>query len=285
MIILLLIIFVLLLLNPGIVAECVLVTCKTWLYKLVPILYPNFIIIDFLAQDQKMEMLSIYLFKPLHKLLGIRFFKSSMIVLLSFICGAPASTKFIKNALEFKDIDYKEANALLYSCSCFSLPYSIYILNCFQLNIPLFYILFLLSSFAILRFFSSGSCQNQIQFKKEKINYGNILINSITKNIDILISILGIMIFFNIILSLFKIDLRIYSFFEVLNGHSLLLTLNINQKLKEFLLVSSLSFLGISVHMQMFYVYPNLKYGLFFAIKLIQGLLIGLCFIFFSSFF
>lgn len=279
MIIFLLIIFVLLLLYPEIAAECVISTCKTWLYKLVPILYPNFILIDFLAENKTLEMLGFYLFKPFHKIFKIRYFKSSVILLLSYICGAPASTKFIKEALDHEDIDEKEADTLVYACSCFSLPYTIFVLNAFQASIPLFFMLYLPTSFILLRRLNSGPCQKKIQLNKDKKKIKSILFSSITKNTDILISILGIMIFFNIVLSLCRMDIRLYSFFEVLNGHSLLSGLEMDTRLKEFILISTLTFLGISVHLQVLYVYPSLKYIRFFLIRLFQSLLVGLGFL------
>lgn len=120
-----------------------------------------------------------------------------------------------------------------------------------------------------------------MEYKKREKNksFTSVFFSSVSKNMDILLSILGIMVFFNILLSLIQVDFRLYPFFEVLNGHSLLSQYDIDQKLKNFLLISSLNFLGISVHLQILYVYPKLNYARFLSVKLVQSALIGLCFI------
>ncbi len=285
MILLLILVFILLLLNPNIVSICVISTCKIWLYKLVPILYPSFILVDFLVKDNYLEMMSVFFFPFFKKILHIRYPKSSLIILLSLISGAPASTKLIKNALDKEDIDSKEANLLLYSCSCFSLPYTIYILNLFHLNSILYYTIILLFIFITFIFNKKESNSSEPKFLKKQNKYVTTFFSSVSNNINILTSILGIMIFFNILLVLSHMDERIYSFFEVLNGHQLLLQLDINKKLKDVLLVSSLSFLGLSVHLQILYIYPCLKYIKFFSYKLLQSLCCGFIFFIFVFFF
>lgn len=279
MIFLLLFVFVLLLLKPEIAAECVVSTGRLWFYKLVPVLYPNFILVDFLTESHALSYCGTLLFKPLKKIAHIRFPKSSVILILSFICGAPASTKLIRNALEEGDIDEQEANALLLSSSCFSLPYSLYVLRLFQLNKILYFLLVFFSCILILWTFNRGVPQTEYKKREDNKSFTSVFFSSVSKNIDILLSILGIMIFFNILLSLIHMDFRLYSYFEVLNGHNLLAQSDISKRVKDFLLISSLSFLGISVHLQVLYVYPKLNYVQFFSVKLAQALFIGLVFV------
>ena len=85
--------------------------------------------------------------------------------------------------------------------------------------------------------------------------------------------------FFNIILAMAEISPYIDSYFEVLNGHSLLNNLQINKKLKDILLISSLSFLGISTHLQIISVYQNIIYIKFLIVKIVQSLFVSLFFI------
>lgn len=279
MILLLLFVFILLLLKPDIAAECVVSTAKLWFYKLVPVLYPNFILVDFMTESSALAYCGNLLYKPLKKIAHIRFPKSAVILILSFICGAPASTKLIQSALEEGEIDGQEANALLLSSSCFSLPYSLYVLRLFQANGSLYFLLLFLSCILLLWIFNRKRTQMEYKKREKNKSFTSVFFSSVSKNMDILLSILGIMVFFNILLSLIQVDFRLYPFFEVLNGHSLLSQYDIDQKLKNFLLISSLNFLGISVHLQILYVYPKLNYARFLSVKLVQSALIGLCFI------
>ncbi len=271
------IIFILLLFHPEISATCVITTSTIWLNKLVPILFPSFILIDFLSKNTHLEQIAISVFPLFKKIFKIRYYSSAIILILSFICGSPASTKFIKNALDNGDIDEKEAQSLLYSCSCLSLPYTLFILRLFHIFIPLYFLLFFLTVLCIMRLTSSKKkTPNKKKQKKEKTNYLSTFFSSIQTNTTILFSILGIMIFFNILLTLFHCNKTIYCYFEILNGQHLLLTLP--HKYILFLIPSSLSFLGIAIHLQILSVCPNLNYKLFFLIRFIQSLFMGSCF-------
>lgn len=271
MLILLIFILIILLLNPQISSICVLETSKAWLFNLVPILYPNFIIIDLLISNNSLSALSYYLYPLFKKTFKIRYPKSSLIIILSIICGCPSSTKMISYALENKEIDEKEANSLLYSTSTLSLSYTIFILNAFNINILFYYIILLLIIIFIMRLTNKGNATSNTSFEKANNSFLKSFIMSINKNIDILLSILGIMIFFNILLTLFDINDYIYSYFESLNGHNKLLSLSIKKELKDMILLSSLSFLGLSVHLQILYVYPNLNYIKFIMYRLFSS--------------
>jgi len=280
MLILIIFVFITLLLNPDIAALCVVESSRSWLLKLVPILYPNLIIVDLLLSNHSLSMISCYLFKPFHKIFGIRYYKSSLILILSIICGCPASTKMIKSALDNNDIDNQEANSLIYSTSCLSIPYVIYVLNLFEINIAFYYLLFIILMIITLRITNKGNSNVNYTCEINKISPLKTLLTSISNNINIMISILGIMIFFNIILSIFKVNGYIYPYFELLNGHIILTTLTIKKELKEIIAISSLSFLGISIHLQILFVYPDIKYLKFLFFRLISSLVISLCFFF-----
>lgn len=285
MIILILIIFIVLLIKPEIASTCVISTSKAWLFNLVPILYPNFIIIDLLISNTYLYQLSYYLFPLFKKLFKIRYCKSALIIILSIICGCPSSTKMITYALENNEIDSKEANSLIYSTSSMSLSYTIFILRLFNISIVFYYVISILITLLIMRITNKGDI-NEYNVINSNANERliNTFMTSITKNIDILLSILGIMIFFNIVLSLLNVNDYIYSYFEVLNGHSKLLSLNIKKELKDLILLSSLSFLGLSVHFQILYVYPNINYLKFLIYRLFSGFCLCGCFILLFTF-
>lgn len=280
MTLILIIILVLLILNPNICTLCVISTSKAWFYRLVPILYPNLIIIDLLSNNYYIELLSFYIYKYFKKIIRLNYPTSFLIFIISIICGSPASSKLINSALEDKKIDDTEADSLIYATSNLSLPYIVYILGLFNINIFLYLFLQIIYMVIIIDITNKSSYKNINIPTKKKTRYINLFFKSINKNIDILLSILGVMIFFNILLSLLNINTNIFSFLEILNGHSILYSLEINKKLKELILVSSLSFLGISMHLQIMLVYPNIKYIKFILIRLLYSLMCIFIFLF-----
>ena len=276
--IILIIVFIMLILNPSISSLSILEVSKLWINNLVPILFPSLIIIDLLNNDKSIEILSHFLFPTFKKIFNIRYPKSSFIILLSFICGVPGSTKIIVDALTNNEIDSKEANNLIYSLSCFSLPYTIFILNKANLSIPLYFITFILFAIFTMQFLNKGDAKLTDR-KTIKNPFFKNVITSVNKNINVLISILGIIMFFKIIINLFNINDYLYLFLEPLGGHNSFLILNINKKLKAAIIASSLSFLGISIHLQMYYVFDEIKYKNFLFFRAIQAAIIFLIFL------
>lgn len=277
------IIFFLFLLHPQISSVAVVSSFMMWGTKLVPVLYPSFILIDLLNTSSMLQSISFMLYPFFKKITNLRYPYSTYILLLSLICGAPSSTKLIKDAYEKEYIDSYEVDTLLHIGSCFSLSYTIIIINLFEYSPILFYILTFLYAFIFLRF---RNRKDTIKIKRstlvERSSMIKSFLSSTSKNIDILISILGIMIFFNVILNLIHIPSIFYPYFEILNGHGQLQGLNIKEQYKCFLLISSLSFLGFSLHLQILYIYPELKYKSFLINKLFQGFTTGILFTIFS---
>lgn len=278
LLLILIFILTLLIINPNISSACIIETASLWFTNLVPILYPTFIVLDFLSNNKNLDLICTHFFGFFKKIFKINYPKSAVIIILSLICGAPSSTKLVLNALENEEIDKTEAQNLIYCWSWFSISYSIFILNKLNCNTILYIILIFFASLLTFRFLNKPTNTNLI-IKKQPKNFIDIFSSSFKKNIDILLTILGIMMFFNIILAMAEISPYIYSYFEVLNGHSLLNNLQINKKLKDILLISSLSFLGISTHLQIISVYQNINYIKFLIVKIVQALFVSLFFI------
>ena len=271
----LLIVLVLLILNPEIASNSVLDSSKLWLNTLVPVLLPTMIIIDFLSNSKIIDYLSILLYPLFNFIFKINYVKSSSLIILSIISGAPSSTKAINNAVVNGDIDEYEANRLIYSFSFLSIAYTIFILNRFSINYSLIISLTIISSIIIMKITYKKEKAINKKVKRTYLKPLDVFYSSITKNLNILFTILGIMICFNTILTLFlKYDV-LYPFFETLTGHKILFDLNINKKLKDFILVFSLIFLGLSLHFQILYIYDRFKYIKFLIIKIIQALFVS----------
>lgn len=285
--IMLLLFFILLLsliLNPDISQQSVIEATNLFINRLVPILYPNFIIIDFISNDKKIDLIASYLFPIFKKIFKINYISSVSIIILSFICGMPSTAKMIRNSIDNNQLDDNEGFSLLLAFSFMSISYEIILFSKFNVIYIPFLIFKILFSIIIMNIMNKD-------FSKIDIDMGNsnkkglleCLFISIKKNLDILLSILGIMILFNILLRLLNVNDIIYPFIEPLTGHNILYSLEINKKLKDTIFIASMSFLGISIHLQILYIYPNIKYIKYFFVMLLKTLFTSLVFILFIS--
>lgn len=270
MTIILLFIFCLLIINSNITKLAVISTCKLWLSSLVPVLYPTSICLDLLFKSYYIDLFCFYLYKPFSYIFNIKSYKSIELIIISIICGAPLSTKIIKKSIEENTISNHEGNMITIFFSSFSISYIIYISSISNSNIFKYYFTYFIFSIIFMHLFNKTNDEKIENNRPQKTNnnFINLLFDSITKNTNIMLFILGIMIILKSLLDIFHTPIIIYSYFEILNGNNLLITLGINKKLKEAILFSSLSFLGFSSHLQIIYVYPEIKYKLFFIYRL-----------------
>lgn len=273
-----------LILNPDISSQSVIEATNLFINRLVPILYPNFIIIDFIANDSKIDIIASYLFPIFKKIFKINYISSVSIIILSFICGMPSTAKMIRNSIDNNQLDENEGFSLLLGFSFMSISYEIILFNKFNILYIPFLILKILFSIIIMNITNKSINNKDINIdNSNKKGLLECLFISIKRNLDILLSILGIIILFNILLRLLNINDIIYPFIEPLTGHTLLLKLEINKKLKDAIFIASMGFLGISIHLQILYIYPNIKYIKYFFIMLLKALLTSFIFFFFIS--
>ena len=268
--IILIIVFILLILNPSISSITILEASSIWFNKLVPILFPSLIIIDLLNNDKRLEALSLYLVPLFKRIFKIRYPKSSFIIILSIICGAPGSYKLIANSLDNNEIDITEANSLSMAFSGFSLAYTIFILNSFNISIIFYYIIFILLAIFIMKYNNRGIIVSEYK-KSIKRPILKELLDSINKNTNILISILGIIIIFKLLIVLTNVNEVLYLFIEPLGGHNKFSSFIMKKKLKDGFITSSLSFLGLSIHLQIYYRYDKLNYKKFLFFRFISS--------------
>lgn len=273
MLILLIILFILILINPNVAKDSFLSSSMLWYKSLVPILYPSLLFIDLLMNDKSLKVISDYLFKPFKYIFNINYPKSVILIILSIICGVPGNVKAIDICIKNKEISNTEGNNLIFAYSNMSLAYTIYIFNIFDMPFYIYFIFsFLISS---IIFF--------ILNKKEEINYKNdfifekpinTLFKSINKSTKTLFTILGIIVLFNILINLFFPNgFILYPYFEILGGINY-----IKEKSLSFIFVIfALGFLSLSAHMQILSVKSDLPYYKFLIIRLIYSILLS-CF-------
>lgn len=254
------IILVLLILKPHIASTQVIEASTLWIKTLVPAMYPSLVCIDIISNSNVIQKFTKILFPIFKKIFNINHQKSAFIILLAFICGTPASTKLIYESKKNNQISENEANNLICSFSFLSLPFTMLVLKKTKLII-IYYICNILVSIIWMNIFNKKE-NSQLEYKINNIDFINNFTSSIKKNIELLLNILGIVIFFRILINLFLNNNFIgYSYIEILGG--IISTSNI------IIILSSLGFLGLSIHIQMLSIYPNLKYKNFFLSRLI----------------
>ena len=265
MTIFLLIILYLLISNPNIVAEEVYNASILWFTILLPTMYPSFVILDLIYYMPLVNKLSARLVKPFSFLFNIHSSKGVFLILLSLLCGAPASTKLISTAYDNKELSFSEYENLICAFSTLSLPYICLILNKLQFSIILYYSIFLILSFLWMKCFQKKEKTSVLNAEPTK-DYIQIFFSSIKKNTDILLNILGILIIFRVLIRiLLPENFLLYPYLEILGG--------LNATNNPWIVLSALGFLGISVHLQILSITRQLRYSKFLGSRLLFSLL------------
>lgn len=252
MTIILLFVLYLLITNPTVVSKEVVNACQIWFSVLLPIMYPSFVVIDFIQHMPLISKISKILYKPFKYIFHIHNEKSAFLILFSLLCGSPASTKLFQASYERNEITKKECNNLICAFSTLSLPYTLMLCQKFSIIVPLYYVSFLVLAAIWMHLFNKKEPSKEVS-SIEPISYLKFFFSSIQKNIQIVLQILGILIIFRVLIKIiFKNSLVFYPFLEILGGlqgttHPLIATM-------------AMGFLGISEHLQILSIAEDVPY-------------------------
>lgn len=192
----------------------------------------------------------------------------------SILSGSPINAVILKNYLENDYITVKKASKIL-AYTSFNNPLFLYnylhlILNNNYNVIKVMGILYISNFILYIYFNKKNNSQNFIKYKE--YNLKKELFNSIYESIQNLIKIMGIIIFFKIILDLLMTKESIcYSLLkglvEVTTGLNGLVNFNISIKIKEIISYIIISFMGLSIQMQMSIILEkyNIDYKYFYT--------------------
>ena len=192
----------------------------------------------------------------------------------SILSGSPINAVILKNYLENDYITVKKASKIL-AYTSFNNPLFLYnylhlILNNNYNVIKVMGILYISNFILYIYFNKKNNSQSFIKYKE--YNLKKELFNSIYESIQNLIKIMGIIIFFKIILDLLMIkDSICYSLLkglvEVTTGLNDLVNFNISIKIKEIISYIIISFMGLSIQMQMSIILEkyNIDYKYFYT--------------------
>ncbi len=205
---------------------------KIWLTKIIPSLFPTFIIADLIYNSN----IPYYINKYLHL---------NYLYILSIICGSPTNAYIIKeyNISPTKLLAVTKYTSLLFTYN--------FLKAIFKPKIALIIIFTNILSNLILTLYIKPP---KIQYKHNNNNLLNILIKSINKTTNTLISILGTIIFFNTlptnIITNKYLKTTILSILEITTSLNNLITINIPLFIKLIFTLISLSTCGLCIECQ-----------------------------------
>lgn len=256
---------------------------EIWINNIFPSLFPFFVLSEILINYGFVELFS-ELFKPVFEKAFKISSNASFIFIMSMLTGFPSNAKYTKQLYLSGKINLEEANKIL-MFSHFSNP--LFILGTVSLllsdKIIALKILFAhyITNIIIGLIFRNYNC-SKLEFSKfslkkalSKMHYkiinsssfGTIMTNALKNAIDTLLLILGVVTTFLIISTIINniFDLNIYlktflsSFLEMTQGLKNISLLNISNYYKSILIVATLSFGGLSVHMQIISILSDTK--------------------------
>lgn len=261
----------LILFNSNIIIKSVNSSSLMFIKKIFPSLFPTMVIGNILIKSNVYliipKKIKAFLFKKFN------FSNSTMeLFIISLITGSPSSAMYINNYLNSSLINKKEAEALLCSTHFINPLFivagvGVGVFNNVKIGFVLFIMLFI--STLIKIYLNKNNFKNS---KKKIINIKNTnlitnITSSIKESINALLLIFGIVVIFNILVSLVShiLDLSelsscvINGLLEMTGGIIKLSNLNVNIYIKIFLAYYFLNFGGLCIQMQSMSMIDNKK--------------------------
>lgn len=261
----------LILFNSNIIIKSVNSSSLMFIKKIFPSLFPTMVIGNILIKSNVYliipKKIKAFLFKKFN------FSNSTMeLFIISLITGSPSSSMYINNYLNSGLINKKEAEALLCSTHFINPLFivagvGVGVFNNVKIGFVLFIMLFI--STLIKIYLNKNNFKNS---KKKIINIKNTnlitnITSSIKESINALLLIFGIVVIFNILVSLVShiLDLSelascvINGLLEMTGGIIKLSNLNVNIYIKIFLAYYFLNFGGLCIQMQSMSMIDNKK--------------------------
>ncbi len=277
--------------NSTSIVSTISFSMEIWKNNIFPTLFPFFILSDLLINYGFIEIVSKY-FSPLMKLFKIKS-ECAFIFVLSIFSGFPSNSKYTKELYDKGLINEYEATKVLLFTH-FSNPLFILGTLTLFLNKRLALVILICHYLGniivgiIFRNYHPSLNSNKINNKKELNNksFIEILTNSITKTIDTLLLLLGIITTFLVITTIIDSNLDLPNIIqyilngiiEMTQGLKYVSMLNININLKAVISTFFLSFGGICIHVQVKSILKgtNIKYLPYLFARIIHGVVSSL---------
>ena len=270
--VLLITIFIYIFIYSKNIKNYVLFAINLWINNLIPTILPFLLISKLLIYYGITNYLSQIFGNSISKIFHTSK-NSSFIIITSMFTGFPTGSIYIKDLLEKNLISIDEANHLIMFTN-FANPLFIIsgigenLLNNKKIGIYIFIIHLLtglLTGFIFRN--KNNTINNNINERKEnEKNFITVLIDSIYESFKVLLNMLGIIIFFLMIISLIDtflgnntLILIFKGLLEMTTGVTLLSQAKLNIRFKTSIICLLLSFSGISIHFQTKSIIDNTK--------------------------
>lgn len=219
--------FIFIINSNSFICNKVLYSVDLWLKNLVPVLFPTFILIDFINSTNLPKVFS-------------KLFKVNYVFLLSIFSGSPSNVLMMNNVYDVKILAFTKYISFIFLFKSLS--------NIFNCRIAICLIVLNVLCNFILCIIFKVNCS--FVYNKNKFN----LSNSIVKSFNVLLNILGTIIFFNIIplylINNVYIESFILAFMEVSSSFNNILLSKFSYHFKLLLSIITISFGGFAIDMQ-----------------------------------
>lgn len=267
----LILIEILILLNSNIVINAVRSSIKIFLISVFPSLFPTMVIGIMLVKNNVYEIIPKFIKNIFKKVFNYNDYMTSIFI-ISLITGTPSNALYINEYLDKGLITNNEAESLLLSTHFINPLFVIGMVGNVifkSTKIGFSILLTLWISNLIKAYITRPRVYKNINRKNISCNESiiNSFFSSIKQAIYALLTIMGIIILFNMLTILIKEILHLNNTFSVIINGILEMTggvtkvseLNINTLLKIIMTYIMLNFGGLSIHMQAFSMLENKK--------------------------
>lgn len=262
---------VLILFNSSIAINAVQGSIKIFLKNVFPSLFPTMVIGVMLVKNNVYEIIPKFIKKIFKKIFNYNDYMTSIFV-ISLISGTPSNALYINEYLDKGLITNNEAESLLLSTHFINPLFVIGMVGNVifkSTKIGFIMLLTLWTSNLIKAYITRPRVYKTID--KKNISYNEPIINSFFSSIKqviyALLTIMGIIILFNMLTILIRevlnlnntLSVIINGILEMTGGVTRVSELNINTLLKIIMTYAILNFGGLSIHMQVFSMLENKK--------------------------
>lgn len=265
------------------------------MYNLFPSIFPFLLITKLIFYYNVLELFGKSFGKYISNIFNVSI-NSTFVIISSIFNGFPTGAILTKELLENNKINISEANKLI-TFTSFANPIFIIsfvgetLLKNKYLGVFI-YISHIVSGLLISFLFKNKyTTNNNHNYNNPRKEFSSILMKSINESFITLINILGIIIFFLLVISIIDtflpntlFSLLIKPLIELTTGVIYVSKLNINLRLKVSILGAIISFNGLSVHFQIKSIIDNtkIKYNYYLYARILHSIL---CFIILFLFF
>ncbi|MDD2238460.1 MAG: hypothetical protein PHH51_01060 [Bacilli bacterium] len=272
---------VLIIIKRPIIIGAILESINIWITNIFPSIFPFLIISDLIISTDLINSITKYIGFIFNKAFKMSKY-SSYVFIMSLISGCPTNAKYIKDLLDNNLINKDEAIKILSMSLLYNPILILTITSYLEIKDSILIIIFNVIINLLIGLFNrnvESNYTNHVELKPKDFN----IVLSISKAIDTLLLILGVLVLFNALSAIIPYSHPLITgIFEITNGIKEINFID-NYDLKLIFTGLLLSFGGLSIQVQIKSILKNynLDYSLFYKSRIIH-LILFLLFIYFK---